>query len=280
MRRRIRVHGLALAAAIALLLTARQAGADGLCGNGVVDTDAGEECDTQIPGSDCCLPTCLLAPDTDGDGVCDAIDNCTTIANPTQSNGDADALGDACDPCTNLVPTGQEKVKLTLARSQPPVGDDRVGFFGYITSVPTLPTINPVANGVRFLITDGTGAFPVDVTIPSGAYDPGTKAGWKMNGSATTWAYKNVGPTVSQVDGIQMVKVFKLSFPPGKYKFQVKGKNGTFPVDPAHLPLIGTLVLQPPFGANGQCIEALFPVVFPGTPSCVSFSGGTVVTCR
>ncbi len=39
----------------------------------------------------------LTAPDQDGDGVLDAVDNCPTVANPTQANADGDARGDACD---------------------------------------------------------------------------------------------------------------------------------------------------------------------------------------
>ena len=37
--------------------------------------------------------------DRDGDGRCADADNCPWTANPSQTNGDADALGDACDPC-------------------------------------------------------------------------------------------------------------------------------------------------------------------------------------
>jgi len=35
--------------------------------------------------------------DMDGDGVCNADDNCLKTANPMQYNSDDDALGDACD---------------------------------------------------------------------------------------------------------------------------------------------------------------------------------------
>jgi len=36
-------------------------------------------------------------PDTDGDGIPDATDNCPTVPNPTQTDTDGDGIGDACD---------------------------------------------------------------------------------------------------------------------------------------------------------------------------------------
>ena len=39
------------------------------------------------------------APDTDGDGVSDAQDNCPEVENPLQTDGDGDRVGDECDNC-------------------------------------------------------------------------------------------------------------------------------------------------------------------------------------
>jgi hypothetical protein len=43
--------------------------------------------------------TCAVASDSDGDGVCDANDNCPATINPDQTDSDGDGIGDACDVC-------------------------------------------------------------------------------------------------------------------------------------------------------------------------------------
>jgi len=40
-------------------------------------------------------------PDIDGDGVLNAADNCPLVSNPDQADSDHDGLGDACDPVTD-----------------------------------------------------------------------------------------------------------------------------------------------------------------------------------
>jgi hypothetical protein len=219
-------------------------------------------------------------PDSDGDGVCDALDNCDGTSNASQTDGDGDGIGDACDPCTNIVPTGQDKAKLTLTKVLLPGGDDKLSFTTFYTSVPLTPPIDPVTNGLRFLIVDSTGATPVDITIPGGAYNAANRVGWKVNGSGTSWSYKNSGNPTPLVNGIQKVQLRKLSNPAGKFKFSIKGKKGTYPVNAANLPVVGTLVIDVPNATTGQCGEAKFLATPPAKPSCVSSSGGKTIKCK
>jgi hypothetical protein len=46
--------------------------------------------------------------DTDGDGIDDSIDNCPTVKNPGQEDSDGDGVGDLCDNCPNVVNPRQE----------------------------------------------------------------------------------------------------------------------------------------------------------------------------
>ena len=46
--------------------------------------------------------------DSDGDGICDADDNCPTEPNPDQSDRDQDGVGDVCDNCPDVFNPDQE----------------------------------------------------------------------------------------------------------------------------------------------------------------------------
>ena len=43
-----------------------------------------------------------LCADSDGDGIADVSDNCTTVYNPNQADADADGVGNACDNCPTV----------------------------------------------------------------------------------------------------------------------------------------------------------------------------------
>jgi cysteine-rich repeat protein len=91
-------------------LTARAAA----CGDGV--QDAGESCDDgNVVDGDGCSATCQVeCDDSDGDGWCDASDNCPSVANPFQIDTDADGEGDACDvSCQDVVDDGDSYIDST-----------------------------------------------------------------------------------------------------------------------------------------------------------------------
>jgi hypothetical protein len=206
----------------------------------------------------------------------------TTIVSscpPGLPDVDADGRRDTCDPCTNLVPTGQERARLTLSRLLPPANDERLKFKGYFTGVPSSPPIDPLANGVRFLVVDGRGATRVDVTITGGAYDSSTGAGWQARGGGGSWQYRNSGRVIPRPGGIEKVKLRMLGNPPGRVGFDVKGRNGDYRLDAADLPLVATLVIDAPVATTGQCGEARFPVLAPEKPSCSANQSGSTISC-
>jgi hypothetical protein len=64
-------------------------------------TDDGPQCE---PSTDPCV---ALGGDTDLDGVCDDVDNCDFVVNPTQDDSDADSFGDRCDNCPTIANESQ-----------------------------------------------------------------------------------------------------------------------------------------------------------------------------
>ena len=190
-------------------------------------------------------------------------------------DGDDDEVCDRDDPCTNGAQA--TKPKLVGTKLLAPGGDDKVNLSGSAV-VPVTPELDPSENGVRFLLTGATGATIVDTTIPGGDYNPGTRTGWRANRAGTAWTYIGPGTTT---DGIQKVSV-KLApkSVEGGVKFKVKGKDGTYPVAQADVPVTGTLVLDPPAATTGQCIEASFPATPPASPSCRLGKNGSVLKCK
>jgi hypothetical protein len=161
----------------------------------------------------------------------------------------------------------------------PPTGDERLKFKGYFTRVPSSPAIDPLTNGVRLLVVDARGVIRIDISIAGGAYDAETGAGWREMPASSSWQYRNAGRVVPRPGGIEKVKLRMLDKPPGTMRFDVKGKDGDYHIDPADLPLVATLVVDAPVARTGQCGEARFPGAWPDGPSCVSVQGGNTIDC-
>ena len=285
------------------------------CGDGVVDTLLGEQCDQgALNGSpeSCCSATCqlvsagtvcraavdacdlaevctgadatcpadLVSPDTDGDGICDAVDNCPAVPNPSQTDSDNDGFGDACDVCTNVLPSFGDRGHVVIGRLDTPPGDDTIKIKGRCIPFQETPQIDPALNGLRFLVQDRLGNPTLDVTIPPGDYSSVTRAGWKshMFPTGVTAQYRNAGAIIPLLNGIKKVKLV-LKNGLGITKFSIRGKGGSYPIAVGADPVRVTFVVSPPIAANGQCCEMLFTGPEPN-PVCSFVGNNSTLRCR
>jgi len=246
---------------------------DALVAAGTVCRSVTAGCDLpeMCTGSDPACPPDTGKPDSDGDGVCDALDDCPATPDAAQADSDHDGIGDACDPCSNIVPVFAVKPKVRIARLNVP-GGEKMRFKGTIT-VPASPPIDPATKGVRVLIHDDLGAALFDVTVPGG-FDPTSGVGWKANKRHTAWRYRNP----SGFQSIVRIRVRGRRRTPGWLKFVVIGQNGTYPMSPTRMPARGTMVIDSPFATTGQCGEAFFTTA--PAPHCSVRARGKTLVCK
>ena len=122
---------------------------------------------------------------------------------------------------------------------------------------------------------DGPAGKSHDSRLLHTAGAAGAAPGWKTNPAGTVWRYRNPqGPS-----GIVKVRVRQRGTTPGKLKFVVIGRHGSYAMSPASMPLKGTMIIDSPLATTGQCGEALFPGPAP-VPHCAFNPSRTTLRCK
>src|SRR5262249_5473170 len=145
------------------------------CGNGVLDP--GEECDPGIAGSGCCYVDCQLKPASAicraASSSCDTPERCDGASptcpppNTTVPDTDGDGTPDPCDPCAAGAAVTKPRFQATVEKMT----------FGGRATVTGIAAIDPIAHGVRLVVTDAAGGSYLDVSVPGGTLVDRT--GWK-----------------------------------------------------------------------------------------------------
>jgi hypothetical protein len=209
----------------------------------------------------------VTAADQDSDAVCDASDNCPTVANAGQANQDGDTLGDACDPCTGG--SGISASKFAISKLATGPGDDTFKLSGLI-SLPPSPPVDPIAKGFRLILSDSGGVLR-DIAIPAGAINAATKIGWATNATQTKFQYKNA----DGIDGITKIKLQASTKVPNGFLVKIGGKRGSYLVAAARQPVHVVLIIDTPNATTGQCAERDYTA-----PACLFDSKGNTFKCK
>lgn len=169
------------------------------------------------------------------------------------------------------------KAKVVIAKLDTPSSDDTLTLSGEATlPFPFVPALAPPTSGIRVLIDGASGRRLLDARIPGGAYDTASKTGWKTGPKAASWTYKNP----SGIAGVGTVSLKRDPKLPGKVKYKVGGKTGSYAVQAQDLPLTTRVVLDPQTETGGQCGQATFPGPARPLPTCSFNKSGSTLTCR
>ena len=183
------------------------------------------------------------ATDSDGDGDCDARDDCT---NPGGAQ--------------NFVSSETSMLKLVKINTNATPGDDGLALPGdfLLPAGSSFSGLDPIGNGARLVLRGAGATIRVDQALPGGAYEGGGSRGWKINRPGTVWTYQDT--TGTPLDGITRMTIADRSKKAtGQVKVTVKGVKGTYPVLAADVPVEAIVVLGGQAASvAGECGESAF----------------------
>ena len=172
--------------------------------------------------------------DSDGDGICDAEDNCPAFANPLQADLDGDHLGDACDANDREANLVVAKVMRNVSKT-PTKKNGRIFVKGDFLTLGEAPF--SAATGFLVRVQDGPGASLLDSVFTWAPADCRTN-------SSGTIKCKSPDKTVQGV--FSPIK----GFPNAAYRFIMKMSRLDLP-GPFAEPVTVTIVNQPPTLVEG-----------------------------
>src|SRR5438874_757072 len=145
------------------------------------------------------------------------------------------STADTCDPATHLCAhasaiTVMSHPTLRIRGLDTPPGDDRLAFRGALAlPAPITPALDPVANGVRFLVRTRAGGVVADANIAPGRFDPRARVGWKVDRRVRPTRWTHVDRTASPPGGIVKVQIRnRASRAPGLIGVALRGRKGSY----------------------------------------------------
>jgi hypothetical protein len=167
------------------------------------------------------IPACAGGgPDTDGDGVCDAVDNCVNVPNPDQADLDGDHVGDACDP-------NDAAINVTKVRLQRGTGNHGAATANGDLTLLSGDALN-VGGGLSIKMVDSLSPTPTTITTA-------------FTAAQCTTAAAGARVSCKSPDKKLRIDFKRLAATPSVYRFSIKLKRLTGLSGPFLAPVTITL---------------------------------------
>ncbi|HEV7732406.1 MAG TPA: hypothetical protein VGR62_09615 [Candidatus Binatia bacterium] len=237
------------------------------CGNGTIEE--GETCD----GGPCCTAACEPAPAgtlcRTAIDACDVTDTCEdgsgSCPDARVPDSDDDGLCDAVDDCSAAVPL-LAFLRTTGWRT------DRNDVVVLRVVADVAAPVDPAAGGVIIRLEDDDGAPILELHAPPGAWDTDRRSGWRRsNGARAVY-------TGAAADAIDRLTVSWDAVDPNRLHLDLRARQAGLLLGMPPLPLQARIVIGADAGGGSACTDTRFGDS--SGPSCTMGRNGDAVVCR